>query len=69
MVQVKSVIGGCSMPEGLPDGDYVKLIDFHNGRFEVEFEGALHKLDAPCDGPQNTNRMGSGGKQSPGVLG
>ena len=48
MVQVKSVIGGCGMPAGLPDGAYVKLIDFRNGRFEVEFEGTLHKLEAPC---------------------
>jgi len=36
------------MPEGLPDGAHVKLVDFRHGMFEVEFEGVLHKLEPSC---------------------
>lgn len=48
MVQVRSVIGGCNMPAGLPDGAHVKLIDFRDGMFEVEFEEIIHRMEPPC---------------------
>ena len=48
MVQVKSVRDGCQMPDALPDGAYVKLLDFCDGKYEVEYEGTRHKVAEQC---------------------
>ena len=48
MVQVRSVSGRCGMPNDLPDGAHVKLLDFRDGKFEVEYEGKRHEVDEPC---------------------
>lgn len=47
-VQVKSVSGRCSVPNDLPDAAHVKLMEFRDGKYKVEFEGRLHELEAPC---------------------
>ena len=48
MVQVHNVPGRCSIPDDLPDGAHVVLVDFREGKFEVEHEGKHHLIDEPC---------------------
>lgn len=48
MVQVVSRPGRCDMPDDLPDGARVVLIDFRDGKYEIEHEGKHHLIDEPC---------------------
>ena len=48
MVQVFSVQGRCSMPDELPDGAHVVLLDFREGKYEIEHEGKHYMIEEPC---------------------
>lgn len=42
LAKVRSLFGGYSLPQGVPENVMVRIVDFEIGHFTVEFEG--HKF-------------------------
>ena len=48
MAKVRSCLGGCELPAGLPEGAIVKIVGFDIGHFEVEYRKRRFRISMTC---------------------
>ncbi len=57
VVEVKAVVGGGSLPDGLPDGAQVRVIRLKPGACSVERDGREWEVFSGCVVPRRTIRI------------
>jgi hypothetical protein len=48
IAKVRSGLGGYDLPQGLPEGAWVKIVGFDIGHFEVEYRKRKFKISMTC---------------------